>query len=90
MIFTTQAREMLRNALPFCNGEPSPVAANPEKADQMSRPSRVLIVEDEPILAENLKEYLNRCAIGVRTAADGKRVIQMPDSFMPAAPGSNC
>ena len=51
----------------------------------MPPPPRILIVEDEPVLAENLKTYLSRSAPDVRTAADGEHAVEMLDSFEPDA-----
>jgi len=50
----------------------------------MTLPTRILIVEDERVLAQNLKKYLGRYA-DVRTAGDGEEAIQMLDSFAPDA-----
>jgi DNA-binding response OmpR family regulator len=44
---------------------------------------RILIVEDEDVLAENLKTFLGRSSPDVRTAPDGERALAMLDSFTP-------
>ncbi len=51
----------------------------------MPPPPRILIVEDEQVLAENLKEYLSRRVADVRTVVDGEHAVEMLDSFMPDA-----
>jgi DNA-binding response OmpR family regulator len=51
----------------------------------MSLPTRILIVEDEGVLAQNLKKYLGRYASDVRTAGDGEQALEMLDSFAPDA-----
>ncbi|MBI2319360.1 MAG: response regulator [Betaproteobacteria bacterium] len=48
-------------------------------------PQCILIVEDEDVLARNLKTFLERSACDVRTAADGEQAIRMLDSFRPDA-----
>lgn len=47
------------------------------------RPERILIVEDEDVLAENLKTFLGRRSPDVRTAPDGEQALEMLDSFSP-------
>lgn len=49
----------------------------------MSRPHRILVVEDEQVLAENVKTYLTRGSPDVHIAADGRRALQMMESFAP-------
>lgn len=49
----------------------------------MRAPPRILIVEDEDVLAENLKTFLSRSCPDVRTAADGERALEMLESFTP-------
>ncbi|MBI4292016.1 MAG: response regulator [Betaproteobacteria bacterium] len=46
---------------------------------------RILVVEDEEILAENLKTFLGRRSHDVRIAQDGKQAIEMLESFAPDA-----
>ena len=48
-------------------------------------PHRILIVEDERVLAKNMKAYLSRGAIDVRTAADAAQALEMLESFAPDA-----
>lgn len=48
-------------------------------------PHRILIIEDEPVLAENLRQYLSRHADDVRAVGDGESAIRMLDSFTPDA-----
>ena len=47
------------------------------------RPPRILFVEDEDVLAENLKTFLGRRSPDVRTAPDGEQALEMLDSFIP-------
>lgn len=51
----------------------------------MMSPPRILIVEDEPVLAENLRQYLSRHADDVRAVGDGESAVRMLDSFTPDA-----
>ncbi|MBK5104410.1 MAG: response regulator [Burkholderiales bacterium] len=44
---------------------------------------RILVVEDEVILARNVKTYLGRRFPDVRVAASGRCAIKMLDSFSP-------
>ena len=46
-------------------------------------PNRILIVEDEELLADNLKAYLGRRAADVRIALDAEAALEMLDSFTP-------
>lgn len=48
-------------------------------------PRRMLIVEDERVLAKNMKTFLSRSAIDVRTAADAAQALEMLESFAPDA-----
>lgn len=50
-----------------------------------SMPMRILIVDDEHILAGNLKAYLSRSASDVRIAGNGEEAIEMLDTFTPDA-----
>ncbi|NMG32545.1 response regulator [Aromatoleum evansii] len=49
----------------------------------MSATRRVLIVEDEDILAENLQAYLRRACCEARVASDGASAIRLLDEFAP-------
>jgi len=49
----------------------------------MSASRRVLIVEDEDILAENLQAYLQRASCDARVASDGASAIRTLDGFSP-------
>ncbi|MBI2317315.1 MAG: response regulator [Betaproteobacteria bacterium] len=49
----------------------------------MASANRILIVEDEDVLAENLKAFLGRHAPDVRIAADGEKAIEMIETFAP-------
>ncbi|WP_026295856.1 response regulator [Aromatoleum toluclasticum] len=49
----------------------------------MSASRRVLIVEDEDILAENLQAYLQRASCDARVAPDGASAIRALDGFVP-------
>jgi DNA-binding response OmpR family regulator len=44
---------------------------------------RILVVEDEQVLAQNVKAYLGRHAADVRIARDGRHAIEMIASFTP-------
>jgi len=46
-------------------------------------PKRILIIEDEAILADNLKTYLGRGAADVRIAADADGAMEILKSFTP-------
>lgn len=49
----------------------------------MSPPPTILIVEDENILAENLKAFLGRRSPDVRTTPDAEQALEMLNSFTP-------
>jgi DNA-binding response OmpR family regulator len=49
----------------------------------MSPATKILIVEDEDVLAENLKKFLNRSASNVRIAGDASDAIEVLKSFTP-------
>lgn len=49
----------------------------------MPAATRVLIVEDEDILADNLKAHLERVSCNARIAADGATAIRLMDEFSP-------
>lgn len=49
----------------------------------MKAARRVLIVEDEEILAGNLKSHLERAACDTRVAPDGASAIELIDGFSP-------
>lgn len=53
-----------------------------EKID-MPPPARILIIEDEEILADNLKTFLGRRAPDVRIAPDAETAMAMLKSFTP-------
>lgn len=56
------------------------------KADrEAATPQRILIIEDEPVLAKNMKTYLSRYAGDVRTAPDAVQALDMLESFTPDA-----
>jgi DNA-binding response OmpR family regulator len=44
---------------------------------------RILVVEDEQVLAQNVKTYLGRRSADVRIARDGRRAMEMIASFTP-------
>jgi len=44
---------------------------------------RILVVEDERVLAENLKTFLTRCSADVRVAESGRDAMEMIESFTP-------
>ena len=49
----------------------------------MSLARRILVVEQENVLAQNVKTFLSRRFSDVRIAGDGKRAMQMIASFAP-------
>ncbi len=49
----------------------------------MSPTTKILIVEDENILAENLKSFLNRSSPNVRIAADAISAVEILQDFTP-------
>lgn len=49
----------------------------------MSFMDRILVVEDERILAQNLKSFLNRRSADVRIASAGEYALEMLESFAP-------
>ena len=51
----------------------------------MPPPPNILIVEDERILADNIKQFLDRRAPNVRLVSDGEHALEMLDSFTPDA-----
>jgi DNA-binding response OmpR family regulator len=53
------------------------------KEFEVSMTHRILVVEDEHVLAENVKTYLARRSPDVRIAADGRRAMEMVESFTP-------
>lgn len=46
-------------------------------------PARILIVEDEDLLAQNLKTYLGRRTPDVRVAPDAEQAMRILESFTP-------
>jgi PleD family two-component response regulator len=50
---------------------------------RMSVSLRILVVEDEHILADNVKSYLARRSHDVRIGGDGRRAMEMVESFTP-------
>jgi DNA-binding response OmpR family regulator len=59
--------------------------AGAKPVGKAAMPPRILIVEDERVLAKNLRAYLSRGASDVRTAADAAQVFEMLESFAPDA-----
>lgn len=57
--------------------------AGPIAYGKTAMPRRILIVEDERVLAKNMKTYLSRGASEVRTAADAAQALEMLESFAP-------
>jgi DNA-binding response OmpR family regulator len=49
----------------------------------VSATHRILVVEDEHVLAENVKTYLARRSPEVRIATDGRRAMEIVESFRP-------
>lgn len=49
----------------------------------MSFMNRILVVEDEYVLAQNLKNFLGRRSADVRIAPDGENALEMLESFTP-------
>jgi DNA-binding response OmpR family regulator len=58
-------------------------AAGPLPLGEVTMPHRILIIEDGPVLAKNMKSYLSRGSCEVRTAADAAQAYKMLDSFAP-------
>jgi len=59
--------------------------ATPNLDGKVAMPPRILIVEDERVLAKNMKTYLSRGASDVRTAADAAQALEILESFAPDA-----
>jgi DNA-binding response OmpR family regulator len=59
--------------------------ARPIAGGKAAMPRRILIIEDELVLAKNMKSYLSRGAIDVRTATDAAQALEMLESFAPGA-----
>lgn len=57
----------------------------PMPEGRAAMPPRILIIEDERVLAKNMKTYLSRGVSDVRTAADAGQALAMLDSFAPDA-----
>jgi DNA-binding response OmpR family regulator len=57
--------------------------AGPIADGKAAIPLRILIVEDERVLAKNMKSYLSRGASDVRIAADAAQALEMLESFAP-------
>jgi DNA-binding response OmpR family regulator len=53
--------------------------------ESAAMPARILVIEDERVLAKNLKTYLSRGASEVRTAAGAAQAFEMLESFAPDA-----
>jgi DNA-binding response OmpR family regulator len=49
----------------------------------MSLTHRILVVEDEHVLAENVRTFLARRSPDVRVAGDGRRAMELIESFSP-------
>lgn len=49
----------------------------------MKLAQRILVIEDEHVLAQNVKTYLGRRFPDVRIAADGRRAMEINASFVP-------
>ncbi len=49
----------------------------------MSSAHRILVVEDEYVLAQNVKTFLDRRCPDVRVVANGQRAMEMVESFSP-------
>jgi DNA-binding response OmpR family regulator len=49
----------------------------------MSVAQRILVVEDEHVLAENVKTFLARRSSDVRIAANGRSAMEMIETFAP-------
>jgi CheY-like chemotaxis protein len=47
-----------------------------DTAADSERPN-VLVVEDEPLVAEMIKDWLDECGFAVRTVADGKQALRV-------------
>ena len=49
----------------------------------MAQGKKVLIIEDEEILAENLQTHFERCGWDARVACNGKLAVIAADEFLP-------
>ncbi len=49
----------------------------------MSEARKVLIIEDEAVLAENLQTHFERCGWYARVACSGKKAVMAADEFQP-------
>ena len=49
----------------------------------VSPPRKILIIEDEEVLAENLKTYFKRCGWNPRVACNGKVAVSTAGEFLP-------
>ena len=49
----------------------------------MASAQRILIVEDEDVLAQNVKHYLGRRSADVRIASTGRLAMELLESFVP-------
>jgi len=54
-----------------------------QKEFQVSLPARILVVDDERVLAQNVKSFLDRRFPEVRVANDGRRAMALMASFNP-------
>ena len=73
---------MLGHQPPYGDCAQSAASTLPRKA---SMPARILIVEDEGVLAKNMVRYLSRGAIEVRAASDAAQALGILESFSPDA-----
>ena len=58
---------------------------DPRQEGKAAMPRRILIVEDQRVLAKNMKAYLSRGASDVRIAADIAQALEILESFSPDA-----
>jgi DNA-binding response OmpR family regulator len=49
----------------------------------VSQPRKILIIEDEEILAQNLQTHFRRCGWDARIACNGKLAVIAADEFLP-------
>lgn len=62
----------------------STVTRKPEMREtKVATAGRILVIEDEHVLAQNVKTFLRRRFSDVRIAADGRRAMEIMASFAP-------
>ena len=64
--------------------------ARPKPVGKAAMPLRILIVEDERVLAKNMKTYLSRGTSEVRTVASAAQALEVLEFFAPDALVMDC